>query len=322
MQLLGRGDVMSISTIGRLVMPFAILIASFIGAPEVAAAPFSQGLKTCQDCHRDEYKVWEGTKHFLSYRNVHKAKDAKKIAVAVGGKKNMKRNKDCVVCHYSSERKSAEAKPKIKTGPSCESCHGASSNWEPIHFDYGGKNVKREAETSDHKAKRIADSRHAGLAWASMPYDLAVNCMKCHGLARPEISGEAFAKMLGAGHPINQSFEIVLFSQGKMSHWLKKRSAAQLASLFVAGQAAKLVSATQAATSAGSDQQYKSAQMKRAEDAKAALKSVPQASALIASPSDANARKLMDAIGAEDLTGVVGGLMKCAGSDKANLRQC
>ncbi len=313
---------MSVSSIGRLTALLAILFAAFAWTPSAIAKPFSQGLKTCQDCHRDEYKVWEGTKHFSSYRNVHKAKDAKKIAVAVGGKKNMKRNKDCVVCHYSSERKSAEAKPKIKTGPSCESCHGASSNWEPIHFDYGGKNVKREAETADHKSKRIADSKHAGLAWASMPYDLAVNCMKCHGLARPEISGEAFATMLGAGHPINQSFEIVLFSQGKMSHWLQKRSAAQLARLFVAGQAAKLVSATDASASAGADQQYKAAQMKRAEDAKAALKSVPQASALIASPSDANAREMMDAIGAGDLSGAVGGLLPCAGPDKENLRQC
>ncbi len=311
---------MSVFSIGRMGVLLAISIMVSMWMPPAIAKPFSQGLKTCQDCHREEYKTWEATKHFASYRTAHKAKDAKKIAVAVGGKKNMKRNKSCVVCHYSTARKKAEDKPKVKTGPACESCHGASSVWEPIHFDYGGKNVKREEETEAHKVKRIADSKDAGLAWAAMSYDIAENCMKCHGLARTEISGEAFGKMVEAGHPINQTFEIVMFSQGKMSHWLDKRTPAHLANLYVAGQAAKLVSATQAAESGDGD--YKAAQMKRAEDAKAALQAVPQAAALIASPSDAAAREMMDAIGSEDLSGLVGGQMPCAGSDKDNLKQC
>jgi hypothetical protein len=239
----------------------------------------------------------------------------------VGGKKNMKRNKNCSVCHYSTEQKKPDGKPKVKYGPSCESCHGASSGWEVIHSDYGGKNVKRENESQDHKVKRIADSASAGLAWAAMSYEIAAKCMKCHGLARSEISGEAFAKMLEAGHPINQSFEIVMFSQGKMGHWLKERSPAWLSKLFVAGQAAKLVSATEAAAKT-EDAKYKAAQIKRAADAKAVLQAVPQAAALIASPSEGNARKMMQTIGAEDLSGPVGGKIPCAGPDKENLRQC
>ena len=298
-----------------------MVIMAFAGTPGVMAEPYFQGPKSCEECHKDEYKVWGETKHFKAYRTAHKAKDAKKIVAAVGGKKNMKRNKSCSVCHYSTEQKKPDGKAKVKYGPSCESCHGASSDWEVIHSDYGGKNVKREAETPDHKTKRIADSTATGMAWASMPYDIAVNCMKCHGLARSEISGEAFAKMLGAEHPINQSFEIVLFSQGKMRHWIKERSPARLANLFVAGQAAKLISATEAAAKTG-DAQYKAAQMKRAADAKAVLKAVPQAAALIKSPSDAIARKMMQAIGQQDLSGLVGGLIPCAGPDKENLRQC
>jgi hypothetical protein len=311
---------MSVSSVGRLAWLLAIVIAAFAGTPWAIAEPYSQGPNSCQECHKDEYKTWEATKHFAAYRTVHKAKDAKKIAIAVGGKKNMKRNKNCSICHYSTKQKKPEAKPRVKYGPSCEGCHGASSDWEPIHFDYGGKNVKREEESPDHKASRIADSIAAGMAWASMSYDIAVNCMKCHGLARSEINGEAFAKMLGAGHPINQSFEIVLFSQGRMRHWLKERSPARLANLFVAGQAAKLVSATEAA--AKTEDEYKAAQMKRAADAKAVLQAVPQAAALIKSPSDANARKMMQAIGQQDLSGLVGGLIPCAGADKENLKQC
>jgi hypothetical protein len=94
-----------------------------------------------------------------------------------------------------------------------------------------------------------------------------------------------------------------------------------LANLFVAGQSAKLVSATEAAAKT-EDAQYKAAQMKRAADAKAVLQAVPQATALINSPSDANAREMMQEIGQQDLSDLVGGLIPCAGPDKENLKQC
>ncbi len=312
---------MSVSFFGRLALALAVAIAVFAWTPGAIAEPYFQGPSSCQECHKEEYKAWEATKHFAAYRTVHKAKNAKEIAIAVGGKKNMKRNKNCSVCHYSTERKKPEDKSKVKYGPSCESCHGASSDWETGHSDYGGKDLRRGQETPDHRTKRIADSIAAGMAWASMSYDIAVNCMKCHGLARSEIGGEAFAKMLGAEHPINHSFEIVLFSQGSMRHWVKDLSPARLAKLFVAGQAAKLVSATEAAAKT-EDAKYKAAQVKRAADARTALAAVPQAAALIESPSDANARKMMQAIGQQDLSGPVDGLIPCAGPDKKNLRQC
>ena len=312
---------MSFSSIKRLVLLLAVAFVAFASASKSFAEPYFQGTKSCEECHKDEYKAWERTKHYSSYRSAHKHKDAKKIAKAVGGKKSMKRNKNCVVCHYATEQKKAEDKPKVRFGPACESCHGASSVWEPIHSDYGGKDAKRENETGEHKTKRIADSVAAGLVWSTMNYEVAAQCMKCHGLARSEISGDAFAKMLGAGHPINQSFEIVMFSQGKMRHWPKERSKARLSRLFVAGQAAKLVSATEAAAKT-EDAKYKEAQTKRATDAKAVLQAIPQAAAGSQSPSDEKARKMMQAIGQQDLAGQIGGLMKCAAADQENLWQC
>ncbi|MDP6691927.1 MAG: multiheme c-type cytochrome [Alphaproteobacteria bacterium] len=303
------------------ILPLMTALVIFSGTQRANAEPYVQGPTFCEECHKEEAKVWATTKHFETYRTVHKSKDAKKIVKAVGGKKNMKRNKNCSVCHYSKEQKKPTGKSKIKYGPSCEDCHGASSEWETVHADYGGKNVKREDETPAHKAKRIADSTAAGLIWANMTYDIAVNCMKCHGLARSEISGKAFGKMLKAGHPINQSFEIVMFSQGKMRHWLKPRSPAQLAKLFVAGQAAKLVSATEM-TGKSKNKKYKAAQMQRVADAKAALQGVPGAAALIKAPSNAAARAMMKAIGDQDISGLVGGRIPCAAPDKENLRQC
>ena len=70
------------------------------------------------------------------------------------------------------------------------------------------------------------------------------------------------------------------------------------------------------------NKKYKAAQMQRVTDAKAALQGVPGAAALINSPSDAAARAMMKAIGDQDISGLVGARIPCAGSDKENLRQC
>ncbi len=312
---------MPVSITRHTLFLFTILVATFVHIPIVIAEPYYQGPESCEECHEDIYKSWEKTKHFTSYRTAHKEKNAKKIAEAVGTKKGMKRNKDCIICHYSTKQKKADDKPKVKNGPSCENCHGASSDWESVHSDYGGKKVKKEQEAQDHKVKRINDSTAGGLIWASMHYDLAVNCAKCHGLARQEINEEAFGKMLEAEHTINHSFEIVMFSQGKMSHWEDKRSKAQLANLFIAGQAAKLVSASRAASEA-KNEKYKEEQLKRVSDAAAILKVIPEAAALIKSPSDTNAREMMKAIKEKDLSGLVGKLIPCAGPDEENLKQC
>ena len=88
-------------------------------------------------------------------------------------------------------------------------------------------------------------------------------------------------------------------------------TAQELARLFVEGQAAKLVSATDA-LGKSSDAKYQEAQKKRPADASSALssvKSVPEAAALLGDPNKANARKLVNAIAEKDLTDEVGGLL-------------
>jgi hypothetical protein len=313
------GNFMRFLSMNRLLLLTFVLICSIV--PSASAAPYIQGPDSCSECHEDEYDTWKKTQHFKVYRSGHKHRKAKIILKSVGGRKNMRRNDDCWGCHYSSTQKSASAKPRMKYGPACEECHGASSVWDPLHVDYGGRGVKKEDESEEHKAKRIADSIAGGMVWASMTYDLAAYCMKCHGLARSEISGKSLAKMLRARHPLNHDFEVVLYSQGKMSHAADERSPAQLAKFFIAGQAAKLVSASEA-VNRSKDAKYKKEQLRRIADATAALKNVPQASEFIDEPSEANARKMMQEIGEEDLSGIVNKLIPCPKSSQKNLRQC
>ncbi|HCG73283.1 MAG TPA: hypothetical protein DE038_08280 [Nitrospina sp.] len=312
-----------------LLFLFAVVVYFVTFPSMVNAEPFVKGAKLCEECHEEEFKVWSKTKHFKSFRSVHREpKDAskpspKKILKAVGGQKRMKRNKTCYLCHYTLQKKDAGAKHQVKSGTSCESCHGASSDYMDIHGDYGGKDVKREAESADHKAKRIADSKAAGLIWPSMKYEIAENCMTCHGLANPDLKADDLAKMLGAGHPINPEFELVKYSQGSVRHrhyppnmkTNAEMTPKEQAEFFVIGQAAALVSAT-SVMSKSSEAKYIEAQKTRAENAKAALAGVAEAADLLASPSRANALKLAAAIAGKDLTGAVGSKLPAKGDYK------
>ena len=306
------------------------LVVSFISSPSIVMAePFVKGAKLCEECHEEEFKIWGKTKHFKSFRSVHREpKDTskpspKKILKAVGGQKRMKRNKTCYLCHYTLEKKDAGAKHQIKSGTSCESCHGASSDWLPLHDNYGGKDVKREAESADHKAKRVADSTAAGLIWSTMKYEIAENCMTCHGLANPNLKADDLAKMLGAGHPINPDFELVKYSQGSIRHRhyppnMKvnaEMSPKQQAEFYAIGQAAALVSAT-GVMSKSKEPKYIEAQKKRVENAKAALSGVSEAAELLASPTRENALKFTTAIEGKDLTGAVGSKLPAKGDYK------
>ncbi len=307
-----------------LVALFAAASAGF--APQAAAAPFFQGPEKCQECHESEFKVWEGTPHYSAFREVHKNAKAKDIAAAVGGEKNMKKNDVCTQCHYSMVQMDASAAAKAEAGPSCESCHGASSDWFPIHNDFGGKDVKAENEPPEHKAARIAGATAAGMIWPAMRYDIALNCMGCHGLDRPGVDGDTLAKMLGAGHPLKPEFEFVMYSQGTVRHRFyppdvtanQEMTPAELAEAYIQGAVAKLVTAS-AALSKSSDAKYQEGQQARIDLAKAslaAIQDVPEAAALLADPSDANGRALVAAIKGQDLSAKVGAMLPAPGTYK------
>lgn len=297
---------------------FATVLAALafvLASPSAQAAPIALGDKVCLECHKAEHTVWKETKHFKSFRKVHKNKKAKKIVKAIGGK-SMKKEAACALCHYTKVAKKAGKKPRPASGPSCESCHGASSNWIKVHNDYGGPNAKKADETATHKAERLKKATAAGMIWSFDHYGIAENCMSCHGLNNAALDGKTLAAMLEAEHPLNPGFELVKYSQGSVRHRFyppdvarnAKITPAQLSEMFVEGQAAKLVSATDALTKSDNPK-YQAAQKARRARAIAALeaaKSVPEVAALLASPTKENALKLVDAIKGKNLSSLVG----------------
>ncbi len=294
-----------------------VTFLSVLTAPiQANAEAFSFGPKKCQECHKAEVTVWEGTAHAKSYKTVHKSKKAKAIVKAVGGK-SMKRTELCATCHYTQTQTKAGAKKRVAAGPSCESCHGAASEWFAIHNDYGkGKTAK--TEDAAHKAARIKNASAKGMIWPSQLFDVAANCNSCHGLAQAALSGDNIKAMLDAGHPINPGFELVEYSQGSVRHRFyppkvtenQEMTAAEKSRMFVVGQAATLVSA-KAAMSKSDHAAYKAAQQKRIDRANAVLKSVqgqvPEAGKVLSDPSAANGRALAAAVAGKDLSGAVGG---------------
>jgi hypothetical protein len=299
-------------------MGTALFFVTNSNLAKVNAAPYAVGDKVCMECHKAEHEVWSGTKHFKSYRKVHKNKKAKAIVKSIGGK-SMKKTEACALCHYTKISKKAGKKAKVKSGPSCESCHGAASDWLKIHNDFGGASVKRANEDPAHKTERIKKAAAAGMIWASDRFGIVENCVSCHGLNNDKLDGKILSAMLNADHPINVEWEFVRYSQGSVRHRFyepdvatnAEMSAAELSVAFVEGQAAILVSAVDAMKKSD-DAKYQAGQKKRAESAKKALtavKSVPEAAALIAAPTTENARKLVAAIAGKDLSSEVAGML-------------
>jgi hypothetical protein len=266
---------------------------------------FVQGPNVCKSCHQAEMGVWSGTTHFKDFAEAHKNPKASAILDAAGGEKNMRKNKVCVLCHYTLVQDDENDEGVAKAGPSCESCHGASSKWLDVH------NKKGVAHD-----QRMAEARTDGMITSEMHYDIAENCMSCHGLANPNLDPNVMGKMLEAGHPVSPEFELVRYSQGSVRHRYfppdtdknKTMSPAELARLFVTGQAAKLVSAEWAAGRSNVPK-YKEVQLERAKLAGQALsagRSMPEIAAFLKAPSEGAAHKLVEAINGKDMSAQFG----------------
>jgi len=80
------------------------VVAATVVPLHLHAAGFHVGPKTCQECHKSEFEVWEKTKHSTSFASLHRDAKVKDILAAVGGDSNVRRNTLCTQCHYTLEQ--------------------------------------------------------------------------------------------------------------------------------------------------------------------------------------------------------------------------
>jgi hypothetical protein len=255
----------------RLVRAAVLLLV--VGNFCAAAAPDPakvQGPTACGECHKSEVEAWKTTHHFETLNKMHREPKAREIADKLGIKR-IKSEAVCLHCHYTS--KLAEDKPEVIAGISCESCHGAAQGWIKVHNDYGGTGAKKENETPEHRAQRIASSVAAGMIRSQETYTVAANCFGCHTVPEEDL--------VNAGHPPGSDFELVAWSQGEVRHNFlpdpkanAQPSPAHKRMLFVVGRILDLEFSLRSAAKATKEGTFAAAMKQRVNAALANLKEV------------------------------------------------
>ena len=77
------------------------------------------GNKTCLECHKSEYEIWDKTRHAASFNDLHKNPKVADILAAAGGDKNIRKNALCTQCHYTLEQADESSPAVAKTSVSC-----------------------------------------------------------------------------------------------------------------------------------------------------------------------------------------------------------
>jgi len=207
------------STLLVVSLLFLVIFSPLTGWGQDSPPPeFSRGdpdkyksAEECGECHELEFKVWEKTRHAIGFKEMHKEDSAKKIAKKLGFRL-IKRNSLCIACHFTPAIKNGQL--RTISGVSCEACHGPGKDWIDIHNDYGGKEFDHKTETSSHRAKRIEDSRQAGMMRPSDLYPVVENCFQCHLVPNEKLVNVG-------GHGTGDEFEFVAKAEEIRHNFLK-----------------------------------------------------------------------------------------------------
>jgi hypothetical protein len=207
----------SIAQAGAGILILAILTLFAPSALALEGFPFSRedpshivGAKACGECHDYEFEAWSRTRHFASFKDLHKRKRATQIARRLGFKRGVKRDTRCLTCHFTSEIHVDGKREIAKAGVSCESCHGAALKWKNIHND---DSIPRE--------KRLAQSRKLGMRPPSDVYAVVSNCFQCHIVAFEDLVNQ------GEHTTGTSGFEIGEFSDKIRHNFLASRKSDQ-----------------------------------------------------------------------------------------------
>jgi mono/diheme cytochrome c family protein len=271
------------------------------------------GNQECVNCHAAEKDVWEATKHKASWdlRRLAGKPPVSDMLAAIGSTQRRPTDEPvCMNCHFTV------VDSKATLGVSCESCHGAASDWKDVH---------NNKDAMPDKAARMEASRQKGMIHPAMKQALMQNCFGCHNYDSGNVPGDTIAKMLGAGHPAFD-FEFVAFSQGTVKHRFyppdtsvnADMSAPDLARWYVIGQGGQLVSAAKVLAANSGVDVIKTSQQAKIDAATKVLSAIdlPEAKALVGEPTDANLSKLIIATGGKDFTAQVGSMVPAASSYK------
>ncbi len=168
------------------------------------------GVNSCSQCHNAELLVWKQTPHAQTFEALHRNPRAKEISKNLG-QRSIKRGNRCIKCHYTTQQLNDD-RERVIAGVSCESCHGAASDWIHLHNDYGGPTATRQAESPTHRQHRLEESLAAGMRNSRNLYLIAQSCLQCHSVPDEELVNT------GTHVAGSDNFELVAWSQGTLRH--------------------------------------------------------------------------------------------------------
>ncbi len=224
----------------------------------------------CEQCHENAVLAWEESTHKKTYDELHLRDEAKAVLTRLGKKGSIRRNKECVQCHYTQTATEAGGRPKTVMGVSCQRCHGGAVDWLDVHQD---------TEGIPDRAERKAKAASLGQRLTDDIYTLAMNCFQCHTVPKEELVNKG-------EHPAGSDFELVAWSQGEVRHNFlnddpkaraeqdtnHEASAEEKQIFYVVGKALDLEFALRGLASATTEGTYLTAMGERAQKAYDALK--------------------------------------------------
>ncbi|HET6249101.1 MAG TPA: multiheme c-type cytochrome [Tepidisphaeraceae bacterium] len=203
----------------------------------------------CSKCHIVENNAWQNTHHYSTFKERHQSPEAKAILEKMKFR-SMKRQGECLQCHYTSVVDSGKLVPTW--GVSCESCHGPAADWVTIHNKPGGNPAAKalawgtgKNEPPAQKEARLKAAEAKGMISSQMIYEIATNCFSCHTVPDETLVNKG-------GHKAGSDFDLVAWSQGEVRHNFadspgapnhptnRPATAAQLRRLYVVGAAVDL----------------------------------------------------------------------------------
>ena len=252
------------------------------------------GADSCAKCHEQEVRTWQSTPHFRTFDSLHRTPRAKAIAKNLG-LRSVKRNDTCVQCHYTRQQQGARV--RVVAGVSCESCHGAATDWVKLHAEYGG-GVTKATESAEHRQSRREQSIAAGMNNPANVYLIARQCLACHTTPEEKLVN------IGGHNAGSDEFELVSWSQGMVRHNFQRTdgqqnapsSLARVRVMYVVGALADLEASLRAVSKATSSEKFGKASAARAARLK---KRVWEVQRVVNLPL---LREALDAVGSLQLT--------------------
>ena len=156
----------------------------------------------CAQCHENAVNSWLESTHKKTFDELHLRDEAQKVLERLGQTGSIRRNDECVQCHYTQVASEAGGRTKTVMGVSCQRCHGGAKDWMDLHQD---------VEAIPDRKERMAKSESLGMRQTDDIYTLAMNCFQCHTVPKEDLVNKG-------EHPAGSDFELVAWSHGEVRH--------------------------------------------------------------------------------------------------------